>query len=217
MRFSPRLDAPTGESKTVLTADGVSKWLGGREILRNVACSLRFGARVALVGPNGAGKTTLLRVLLGDETADVGTVRRTPGARFGYLTQESASVDPQLTVFDVYREGLEGPESTLVAALLGNGLFRLEDISKRVGQLSAGQRRKLDIARLVALRPTALVLDEPTNYISLDVLEALEAASLAFPGPVLVVTHDRWFLRRFGGEVWSLTDGMLKVYSAGSY
>ncbi|HKV86284.1 MAG TPA: ATP-binding cassette domain-containing protein, partial [Ktedonobacterales bacterium] len=124
-------------------------------------------------------------------------------------------VDPLRTVFEVYRDGLTGPESTLVAAVLGNGLFRLEDLSKRVGQLSAGQRRKLDIARLVALRPNALALDEPTNFISLDVLEALEAAVLAFPGPVLVVTHDRWFLRRFGGEVWSLEDGALSVFAPG--
>jgi macrolide transport system ATP-binding/permease protein len=73
-----------------------------------------------------------------------------------------------------------------------------------------GQRRKLEIARLVAERPNALVLDEPANAISLDVLEAFEAAVLDFPGPVLVVSHDRWFLRRFGGEVWRLRDGALR-------
>ena len=215
MRFSPRLDAAP-EASVVFTAEGISKRLGGREILRGVSCSLRAGARVAVVGPNGSGKTTLLRLLLGEDAPDSGTIRRSPGARFGYLAQESAPIDPERTVFEAYREGLTGPESTLVAALLGNGLFRLEDVTKRVGQLSAGQRRKLDIARLVALRPSALLLDEPTNYISLDVLEALEAAALAFPGPVLVVTHDRWFLRRFGGEVWSLDNGALTVTSPGA-
>lgn len=217
MRFSPRLDAGAPEGKVVLVAEGVSLRLCGRQILRDVSCTLRAGTRVALVGPNGSGKTTLLRVLLGMETPDSGVARRTPGARFGYLAQETAPTNPDWTVFEAYREGLEGPESTLVAALLGNGLFRLEDVTKRVGQLSVGQRRKLEIARLVALRPTALALDEPTNSISLDVLEALEAAALSFPGPVIVVTHDRWFLRRFGGEVWSLANGTLTVHSPGTF
>lgn len=217
MRFSPRLDHATLEAKVVLAAEGVSKRVGGRYILRDVSCSLRTGSRVALVGPNGAGKTTLLRILLGEEAPDSGVIRRSPGARIGYLAQESSPIDPERSVFDAYREGLEGPESTLVAALLGNGLFRLEDVTKRVRQLSIGQRRKLDIARLVAMRPSALVLDEPTNSISLDVLEALEAAALAFPGPVLVVTHDRWFLRRFGGEFWSLENGAMTIHSPGAY
>ena len=215
MLFAPRLDAKAPMGKVALSAEHVTKRLGDRMILRDVSCALRAGTRAALVGANGAGKTTLLRLLLGEEPPDGGMICRAPGAAIGYLAQESAPVDPLRTVFEVYRDGLTGPESTLVAAVLGNGLFRLEDLSKRVGQLSAGQRRKLDIARLVALRPNALVLDEPTNFISLDVLEALEAAVLAFPGPVLVVTHDRWFLRRFGGEVWSLEDGALSVFAPG--
>ena len=106
--------------------------------------------------------------------------------------------------------------SNLVAGILGNGLFRLEDLTKTVGQLSPGQRRKLELARLIAEGPNMLLLDEPTNYISLDVLEAFEAAVRDFPGPVLAVSHDRWFLRRFGGEVWELVDGTLTIHPAGT-
>jgi macrolide transport system ATP-binding/permease protein len=210
LRFAPQFRTEMLQSRTVLAVEGVWKCFVGRDVLCGASLELRPMARMVLVGPNGAGKTTLLRLLLGLEAPDAGEVRRAPGARVGYLPQDSAPLDPDRTVLDTYTEGLTGPEGTLVASILGNGLFRLEDLSKRVGQLSVGQRRKLEIARLVAERPNALVLDEPANAISLDVLEAFEAAVLEFPGPVLVVSHDRWFLRRFGGEVWRLRDGTLR-------
>jgi macrolide transport system ATP-binding/permease protein len=80
---------------------------------------------------------------------------------------------------------------------------------KRVGQLSLGQQRKLEIARLMAWGPNVLLLDEPTNYISLDVLESFEASIRAFPGPVIAISHDRWFIQHFAGEIWELRDGVL--------
>ncbi len=211
LNFQPRFESDTLQARDVLVADSVSKRLGGRVILRDISFAIGPRARIALTGPNGAGKTTLLRLLLGLERPDTGTLRRTPAARIGYLPQEPLVPDPDRTVLDAYKEGLIGPEGNLVAGILGNGLFRLEDLPKLAGHLSIGQRRKLEIARMVAARPNTLFLDEPTNYISLDVLEAFEAAVLAFPGPVLAVSHDRWFLRRFGGEVWELRDGQLVV------
>ena len=83
-------------------------------------------------------------------------------------------------------------------------------MTKTVAQLSPGQQRKLELARLLALGPNVLLLDEPSNYVSLDVLEAFEAAILAFPGPVLLISHDRWLLNRFGGDIWELCDGNLR-------
>jgi macrolide transport system ATP-binding/permease protein len=210
MHFQPRFNGERLQSRTVLAADHVCQVLGGRPILRDVSFLLEPGARVTLTGPNGAGKTTLLRLLLGQETPDEGTIRAAPSIRVGYLPQDPAPLDPARSVLDIYRDGQEGPEGTIVASILGNGLFRLDDLAKPVGALSLGQRRKLEIARLVAQQPNVLVLDEPTNYLSLDVLEAFEAAVLAFPGPVLAVSHDRWFIRRFGGAIWSLEDGVLR-------
>jgi macrolide transport system ATP-binding/permease protein len=209
MRFAPQFQGERLQSRTILGATGVTKRFGGRLILDAVDFLVGPGARILLTGPNGAGKTTLLRLLLGLEEPDEGEIRRAPGLRVGYLPQDPVTGDPDRTILDAYREGLVGYEGTLVAGLLGNGLFRLEDLPKRVGQLSLGQRRKLEITRLVALRPNALVLDEPTNYLSLDVLEVFEKAALEFPGPVIAVSHDRWFARRFGGEVWRLADGTL--------
>lgn len=81
-------------------------------------------------------------------------------------------------------------------------------------QLSPGQKRKLELARLLALGPNVLLLDEPSNYVSLDVLEAFEAAVLAFPGPVLLISHDRWLLNRFGGDIWTLDDAGLREDAA---
>ena len=213
MRFQPSFrgeQVQQVQSHQALALAGVTKSLGGRALLRDADLAAGPGARILLTGPNGAGKTTLLRILLGLEAPDAGDVRHAPGVRVGYLPQEPASADPDQTVLEAYRAGLVGPEGTMVASILGNGLFRLDDLEKPVGALSLGQRRKLEIARMVAARPNALVLDEPTNYLSLDVLEAFEAAVLAFPGPVLAVSHDRWFIQRFGGELWSLADGRLR-------
>ena len=210
MRFQPKFQAEALRANAIVRMEHIDKRYGARQVLRDVNLTLPQDARVALVGPNGAGKTTLLRILLGLEPPDHGNVRLAPGARIGYLPQEPEVGRDDRTVFDAYRDGLEGYESNLIAGILGNGLFRLEDLTKTIGQLSPGQKRKLELARLLALGPNVLLLDEPSNYVSLDVLEAFEAAILAFPGPVLLISHDRWLLNRFGGDVWTLADGHLR-------
>lgn len=129
-------------------------------------------------------------------------------ALIGYLPQDP-QMDLDKTVIETYRYGQIGYEGEFVGRLIGYGLFRLEDMYKKVGQLSIGQRRKLEIARLMAEGPNVLLLDEPTNYISLDVLEAFESAILNFPGPVIAVSHDRWFIQRFGGKIWELEEGRI--------
>jgi macrolide transport system ATP-binding/permease protein len=191
----------------------VTKSHDGRVILRDLSFRVASDARIMLVGPNGVGKTTLLRLLLGLDTPDEGTVRVTGSAQVGYLPQEPL-LDPSQTILGAYRQVVVGYDEQIIAGLLERGLFRLEDMPKLVGQLSIGQRRKLEIARLMAVQPNVLLLDEPTNYISLDVLEAFEAAVLSFPGPVIVVSHDRWFMQRFGGERWELVDGRLVTEKA---
>jgi macrolide transport system ATP-binding/permease protein len=216
-RFSARFAAEAIQSREILVADGLAKSHGGRCLFRDLAFTLTPGARIVLAGPNGAGKTTLLRLLLGLEIPDAGTIRRAPAARIGYLAQDPTPTAPGATLLATYRKDLVGFDDAFIAGLVGYGFFRLDDIYKPVAGLSVGQRRKLELARLVAARPNVLLLDEPTNYVSLDVLEALESALLAFPGPVLAVSHDRYFIRRFGGDVWELRDGTLHVQPAADY
>jgi macrolide transport system ATP-binding/permease protein len=164
-----------------------------------------------LTGANGTGKTTLLQLIMGLETADTGDIRVAASAHIGYLPQDS-QLDLNKTVLETYKQGLVGYEGELTGRLLGYGLFRLEDMHKKVGQLSIGQRRKLEIACLMASKSNVLLLDEPTNYISLDVLEAFEAAILDFPGPVIAISHDRWFIERFGGEIWEISHGHIEKH-----
>ena len=194
------------QSEVVIRATQLTKCWDETCVLNDVNFIVASGARILLFGPNGAGKTTLLKIIMGLEKPDQGEVSIVDSARIGYLPQ-----DPQMeldkTVIETYRYGQVGYEGEFVGRLIGYGLFRLEDMHKKVGQLSIGQRRKLEIARLMAEGPNVLLLDEPTNYISLDVLEAFEAAILGFPGPVMAISHDRWFIQRFGGKMWELVDG----------
>ncbi len=209
LRFTPRFNAVPLRSDAVLRAQGLCKRYGARQVLQDVTFALGADARMLIVAPNGAGKTTLLRLLLGQEAPDAGAVRLVSAARVGYLPQEPALADPRQTLLEAYSVGRVGLAEQHIAGLIGYGFFRLADMAKRVGQLSLGQRRKLELARLMADQPNTLILDEPTNYLSLDVLEAFEAALATFHGPVLAVSHDRWFIDHFGGEVWDLTDGRL--------
>jgi macrolide transport system ATP-binding/permease protein len=215
--FSGRFAAESIASREVLTAEGVGKQYDGRRLFADLSFTVSPGARIVLVGPNGAGKTTLLRLLAGIGTPDAGAVRRSPAARIGYLAQEPAPAAPGATLLEVYREGQVGYDDAFIAGLIGYGFFRLEDMGKPMAALSVGQKRKLELARLIAARPNVLLVDEPTNYISLDVLDAFERALLAFPGPVLAVSHDRYFIGRFGGEVWELRDGMLRTMPSADY
>jgi macrolide transport system ATP-binding/permease protein len=210
IRVSSQFSGEPLQSSVVISVRGVSKSWHERAILRDVNLEVGPRARIVLTGPNGAGKTTLLKIIMGLETPDTGEIRIAPGARIGYLPQEAELLDLNKTVLETYRYGQVGYEGEFTGRLLGYGLFRLEDMHKRVGQLSIGQRRKLEIARLMADGPNVLLLDEPTNYISLDVLEAFESAVIAFPGPVIAISHDRWFMQRFRGQVWELADGRLK-------
>jgi macrolide transport system ATP-binding/permease protein len=160
------------------------------------------------VGANGTGKSTLLKILAGQESPDAGTVQLGSGVRLGVLAQTSP-FDPTQIAYEAFRVGLEETEARLKAILISYGLFRYDDLNKRVGELSIGQQRKLQLARLIAQRANFLLLDEPTNDLSLDVVEGLEAALQDFGGAIIVATHDRQFLRRFQGEVWQLAAGKL--------
>ncbi len=196
-------------SDEIVRLRGVSKSYGEDLILDNVDFTLRRGETAVIIGPNGAGKTTLLEIICGRLAPDTGEIVTAPSADIAYLDQHARALQEDWTVLEVYREGLVEYEHHLISDLLRHGLFQLDDIGKRVRELSMGQRRKLQIARMIVAGHNVLVIDEPTNHLSLDVLEEFERALRAYPGPVIAVSHDRWFIERCGGRVWELCDGKL--------
>jgi len=208
MQVSSYFNVEPLQSQVVINASHLTKCWDETCVLNDISFTIPSDARILLFGPNGAGKTTLLRIIMGLEKPGNGEVSIVDSALIGYLPQDP-QMDLDKTVIETYRYGQVGYEGEFVGRLIGYGLFRLEDMYKKVGQLSIGQRRKLEIARLMAESPNVLLLDEPTNYISLDVLEAFESAILSFPGPVIAVSHDRWFIQRFGGKIWELEEGRI--------
>ena len=209
LRVSSPFNAEPIETQEVVHLSHVYKSFGIRCLFNDLNILLSAKTRIMLVGPNGAGKTTLLKLITGEEQPDSGNIKVAERARIGYLPQEPQLADLTKTVIETYRYGQVGYENEFIGRLIGYGLFQLDDMTRKVGQLSIGQRRKLEIACLLAQKPNILLLDEPTNYISLDVLEALEAAVLNFPGPVVAISHDRWFIQRFSGEIWELANSQL--------
>jgi macrolide transport system ATP-binding/permease protein len=213
MRLNPDFDPQSLAGKTPLIVSGLSKTYGSQAVLKNVSFALSADDRILLMGPNGAGKSTLLKILAGVETADMGSVNSSPTVKIGYLDQEQESLDLSQFVLDAYRQDSAAPDEKLIADLIRYGLFVYDDVRKPIAALSIGQRRKLQIARLIAQRANVLLLDEPTNHVSFDILEELEKALLDFPGPIIAVSHDRRFIQRFARRIWELKDGELNLYS----
>jgi macrolide transport system ATP-binding/permease protein len=162
------------------------------------------GERVAIVGPNGSGKTTLVKLLLGELEPTAGKLYRAP-ARVGYLHQELADLNPTRTVLAEAQSESRAPASE-VRNLLACLLFRGEAITKRVGDLSGGERLRLALAKLILAEPDLLVLDEPTNGLDLLTRERVEEALLAYGGTLVLVSHDRYLLERLGEAVLAVQD-----------
>ena len=197
-----------------LEVRGLVKHYPGVKALDGVDLVVRQNEVLGLAGENGAGKSTLLDLIAGRLQPDEGIVRLAGGARLGYLDQDARALDRRQTLAEAYLDGLDGPRDEQINGLVHYGLVRADDLHKQVGQLSLGQRRKLQLAKLMAERANVLLLDEPTNHLSLDLLEAFERALADFPGPILAVSHDRWLIERFGGQVWELAAGRLIQHHA---
>ncbi|MCK7626166.1 ATP-binding cassette domain-containing protein [Streptomyces sp. RS10V-4] len=200
LRFRAAPDAG-GTDGILVRLDGVR--VGDR--LAVEALTVSAGERLLVHGANGAGKTTLLRVMAGLTAPDHGTVARR--GRIGFLAQEIPVSRPAEPLLAAFRRGLAGDPEELTALLLSFGLFRERDLHVPVGALSAGQRRRLALARLLARPADLLLLDEPTNHLALALVEELEEALAAWPGALVVVTHDRLLRRRFAGDPYEIRDG----------
>ncbi len=185
--------------RRVLRAEGVSfAYPGGAPVVRDLSVTIQRGDRIGLLGPNGSGKTTLIKLLLGELAPTAGAV--TPGTKLeiAYFRQMHDELDERLTVRDNVSEGREmivfGDAQKHVVGYLQDFLFTGEQIQGPISKLSGGERRRLQLAKMLARPCNVLVLDEPTNDLDLETLELLENLLAEFSGTLLVVSHDRAFL-----------------------
>jgi ATP-binding cassette subfamily F protein 3 len=206
---------PARTGRIVVEADHLGVDAGAKELMHDVTLVLERGEHVALVGPNGSGKTTLLEVLLGQRQAREGTIRLGHGVQPAYFSQHDIELDERGSVLQCAQSmtGLQRPQAQ---ALLGRFLFSgWDEHEKPVTALSGGERRRLSLAVVVASGANLLLLDEPTNHLDLESREALEAALEAFPGTILLVSHDRALLDAVAERTIAVEDGELRSYDGG--
>jgi ATP-binding cassette subfamily F protein 3 len=206
---------PPRSGRTVVEANELTVEIGGRVLLADASFAVERGEHVALVGPNGSGKTTLLETLLGRREGAAGNVRLGHGVEPAYFSQQELELDERGSVLQCVQTmtGLQRPDAQ---ALLGRFLFSgWSEHEKQVSVLSGGERRRLALAVVVASGANFLVLDEPTNHLDLESREALEAALEAFPGTVLLVSHDRALIDAAAERTLAIEDGTLSSYDGG--
>ncbi len=197
---SVRLQTEIGErsGQMVFEAERVTKSFDGRPIITDFVVRVMRGDRVGLIGPNGSGKTTLLKVLLGDLQPDGGEVRRGANVQIAYYDQQREQLDPERTVWETVADGHDtvtvNDRTQHVHGYLRDFLFPPERALSPVKALSGGERNRLVLARLFARPFNVLVMDEPTNDLDIETLELLEERLAAWPGTLLLVSHDRAFI-----------------------
>jgi ATP-binding cassette subfamily F protein 3 len=201
---------PPRSGRTVVEADGLKLQIGDRVLLGDASFAVERGEHVALVGPNGSGKTTLLEALVNRRDVRLGH-----GVQVGYFSQQELELDTRGSVLQCVQT-MTGLSRTEAQNLLGKFLFSgWDEHEKAVSVLSGGERRRLALAVTVASGANFLVLDEPTNHLDLESREALEAALEAFPGTVLLVSHDRALLDAVAERTLAIEDGELHSYDGG--
>ena len=188
-----------------------SKQFGALQLFQDAEADITCDERVALVGPNGCGKTTLLRDIVSQGSWEHPTIRVGPSLNVGYCAQEQEVLNESSTVADVILEVARLNRGQL-AGLLGRFLFAGDDLRKKVADLSGGERNRLQLARLMALKPNFLILDEPTNHLDIYSCEAIEEALADFEGTLLVVSHDRYFLDKVADRIVEVQDQKLVSY-----
>jgi len=204
----------------VVIADNLKKAYGDKLLFEGLTFSLPRGGLVGVIGPNGAGKTTLFRMIIGNETADEGTLKVGETVQLAYVDQ-SRTLDGNKTAWEEISGGQEqimvGKKEINSRAYLSSFNFKGTDQQKKVGTLSGGERNRLHLARTIMSGGNLLLLDEPTNDLDVDTLRALEEALLDFAGCAVVISHDRWFLDRIATHILAFEGNSEVVWHEGNY
>jgi ATP-binding cassette, subfamily F, member 3 len=202
----------TGRSgRQVIVFDSVAKAFDQKTLFRNLTFEISWGDRIAFVGPNGAGKSTLLKIVSGALEPTTGTIRLGPAVKVLYFDQEQEQLHPQQTLLETITSASE-MDIKEARNHLGRYLFRGDDVFKRVGDLSGGEKSRLALARLALSSGNCLLMDEPTSHLDLPALEELENVLAAYPGTLIIVSHDRYFLKGLANRVFELDDGQLRIF-----
>jgi ATP-binding cassette subfamily F protein 3 len=216
------LEAPRS-GREVLRLEGVAKAFGPKVVYRDLTSGVQRGERVAIIGANGAGKTTLLRIVAGELAPDAGTVTLGHNVAPGYYAQHHferphdpgeggdtfGSLSHARTILDTLWDVVPDAGESYVRSVAGGFLFSGEDVEKRIGVLSGGERARVALARILLTRSNLLLLDEPTNHLDLTSSEALIEALKGYEGTMLFVSHNRSFVNGLATRVWEVKDGAI--------
>ncbi|ASC63786.1 energy-dependent translational throttle protein EttA [Achromobacter denitrificans] len=214
---------PVGErlGNEVIEFNNVSKAYGDRLLIDDLSFKVPPGAIVGIIGANGAGKSTLFRMIAGREQPDSGEVKIGQTVKLAYVDQSRDALEDKKTVFDAVADGADlltvGKFEMSSRAYLGRFNFKGGDQNKVVGQLSGGERGRLHMAKTLIAGGNVLLLDEPSNDLDVETLRALEDALLEFPGSVMVISHDRWFLDRIATHILAFEGDSQVVFFDGNY
>ncbi|WP_249871596.1 ABC-F family ATP-binding cassette domain-containing protein [Oceanobacillus saliphilus] len=223
-----RLDKPLGDESSASFSFQIEK-RSGNDVLKMDQVSLSYeheaepifsgiklhvnrGERIALVGPNGVGKTTLLKAILGNLVPDSGSIQLGTNVQIGYYDQEQTELNASKTILQELWDDYPTITEKDIRTILGNFLFSGDDVLKPVHTLSGGEKARLALAKLKMQKANLLILDEPTNHLDIDSKEVLEAALNDFPGTIIFVSHDRYFINKIADQVAEMQRNGITVY-----
>ncbi|MFB4168660.1 ABC-F family ATP-binding cassette domain-containing protein [Virgibacillus sp. JSM 102003] len=208
--FSFQINRRSGND--VLKIDNLSFQYEETPVFSNVKIHVNRGERIALVGPNGVGKTTLLKTILGQLEPASGSIHIGTNVQIGYYDQEQQTLSSSKTVLDELWDDYPAVDEKDIRTVLGNFLFSGDDVLQSVHSLSGGEKARLSLAKLMMQQANFLVLDEPTNHLDIDSKEVLEAALMEFPGTIIFVSHDRYFINKITDQVVEMQQDGATVY-----
>lgn len=209
--FSFEVEAPSG--REVLDVRGLAvSYDKEKPLAQGITFRLRRGDTAALIGPNGIGKSTLLKTLIGQHRQDHGAFDWGTNVKIGYYDQEQTGLNPNQTVLEEVWNAFPHLEEARIRTVLGNFLFGGEDVFKKVGSLSGGEKARVALAKLMLQKANVLILDEPTNHLDLYSKEVLESALVEYEGTLLFISHDRYFLNKMAENMLELDKDGVTVY-----